>query len=76
MIYGRRWLGPWLRSARAASGASANGVAARLGIRTVNLLARERGGRISADNLPMVLAAYGLTLTDYVKQAKREGLAP
>lgn len=71
-----KWVGRWLRSVRLGTKDTADAVAAKLGIHGTNLLARERGATISADDLPMVLAAYGLTLTDYVKQAKREGLAP
>jgi transcriptional regulator with XRE-family HTH domain len=71
-----RWVGRWLRAARTDAKIPAQEVAAKLGIHGTNLLARERGASISADELPMVLEAYGLTLTDYVKQAKRERSAP
>lgn len=65
------WVGRWLRSVRLKSDVPVEDVAKKLNLHPSNVLNRERGAGISADDLPDVLAAYGATLAQYVAQAKK-----
>lgn len=63
------WVGRWLRSIRLKSGATVESIAEDLGLHESNVRSRERGAGISADDLPRVLAAYGVSLRQYEAKA-------
>ena len=63
------WVGPWLAELRKIPRQS---MAARLG-RNLSAVARFEAGVhvIAADDLPLFLSAYGVTINDYAAQARR-----
>ena len=64
------WFGRWLRACRERSKVSTIVIGKALGVSPSTVLSRERGGIVTVDALPAVIAAYGITpkqLADEVK---------
>ena len=64
------WFGRWLRTCRERSKLSTLIIGKALGVSPSTVLSRERGGIVTVDALPAVIAAYGITpkqLADEVK---------
>ena len=66
------WVGPWLRSIRISKRTTPSVIAAKLGIHSSNVVRRECGQAFSADALPAVLAAYGVTPAVFAAKLKEQ----
>ena len=55
------WFGGWLRACRERSKVSTSVIGKALGVSPSTVLSRERGGIVTVDALPAVIAAYGIT---------------
>lgn len=66
------WVGPWLRAAREGRNVSRDEIARRLA-RNLSAVSRMESGTSSvpADDIPVVLKAYGLTAAQFADEAKR-----
>lgn len=66
------WVGEWLSAIRVSKNLQAKDIAGKLDIDPANVARRECGlQRIAADDLPIVLEAYGATLAQFVAEAKK-----
>ena len=70
------WVGPWLYARRVAVGLKRETIAERLD-RDLSAVSRlERGdSAIPADDLPIVLKAYGVTASEYAEQSRKSSRA-
>jgi transcriptional regulator with XRE-family HTH domain len=66
------WVGPWLRARRLAAQTPRADIAKRIQ-RDMSALSRIESSQsvISADDLPIVLEAYGVTPAQYAAEARR-----
>lgn len=66
------WVGGWLRYKRKLAGISIERVAARLKLRPITVKRREsRCSSYAIDDLPYVLAAYNLTMGQFMVEVRR-----
>lgn len=65
------WLGAWLNSVRLRTGVDVTDVAAKLNVHPSNIARRECGEqRIVADDIPSILAAYGVTVAQFTAKLR------
>ena len=70
------WIGPWLRVHREAAGESLTSIATKLSCELSRVSRIESGEtQFTAEELPIILAAYGVTMPAFDVRAREAGQA-